>query len=96
MDSSVTNALARGGTCPNSVSRATTLRHVNFSAGPEIGACGCVGRYFLARLPPEVRSEGDALVGVLFGRNGGHQKISPKKVAGNKVFRRWFSLCEAS
>ena len=56
MDSLVTNALARGGACPNSVSRAATLQHVNFSAGSEIGECGCVGRYFLARLPPKVRS----------------------------------------
>ena len=30
-----------------------------------------VGRYFLARLPPEGRSEGGAHVGVLFDRNGG-------------------------
>ena len=39
-----------------------------------------VGRFFSTRLPLEGRSERGALVGVLVGRNGGRQKISPKKV----------------
>ena len=45
---------------------------MNFSVGPEIGACGRMGRYFPARLPSEGRSEGGAPVGVLFNLNGGH------------------------
>ena len=61
----------------------------------EIGVCGRVGRYFPARLPSEGRSEGGASVGVLFGRNGGRRKISPVKVVGGKVFRRWFGFCKA-
>ena len=44
---------------------------MNFRVGPKIGACGSEGRYFSARLPLEDRSEGGALVGVLFSRNGG-------------------------
>ena len=44
----------------------------------------------------EGRSEGGALVGVLFGRNGGHWNILPVKVAGGKVLRRLFGFCEAS
>ena len=60
---------------------------VNFSDGPEIGMCGRVGRYFSTRLPSEGRSEGGALVGVLFGRNGGRRKISSVKVSDGKVFR---------
>ena len=60
---------------------------MNFSDGSEISVCGRVGRYFSARLPSEVRSEGGALVGVLFGRNGGRRKISSVKVADGKVFR---------
>ena len=55
-----------------------------------------MGRYFPARVPSEGRSEGGAPDGVLFGRNGGRQKISPVKVAGSKVFRRWFGFFEAS
>ena len=50
--------------------------HVNFSARPEIGVCGSMGRYFLVRLPSEGRSEGGAPIGVLFGWNG-VGKISP-------------------
>ena len=60
-------------------------RRVNFSIGSEISTCGHVGRYFPARLPPEGRLEGGTPVGVLFGQNGGHRKISPVKVAGSKV-----------
>ena len=33
-----------------------------------------VEKYFLARLPPEGRSERDTLVGVLVGRNGDRRK----------------------
>ena len=44
---------------------------MNFSAGPEISACGMV---FSARLL-EGGSERGAPVGVLIGRNGGRQKI---------------------
>ena len=55
--------------------RVQTVSHapaidMNFSAGPEIDACGRVGRYFLARLPPEGRSEGGTPIGVLFVQNG--------------------------
>ena len=89
MGLSTVNAPTGGGACQNSVTRAATRRRVNFSAGPEIGVCGRVGRYFPTRLPPEGRSEGGALVGVLFGWNGGRRKISPIKVVGGKVFRRW-------
>ena len=80
----------------NSVSHAAMCRRVNFSPGPEIGACGRVGMYFSARLPPEGRSEGGASIGVLFDRNGGRRKISPVKFAGSKVFQRWFGFYEAS
>ena len=85
-----------GGACPNSVSRAATRRRVNFSVGLDIKVCGCVGRYFPARLPSEGRSEGGTHVGVLFGRNGVRRKISLIKVVDGKVFRRWFGFCEAS
>ena len=61
-------------------------RHANFSVGLEIGACGCVGMYFPARLTSEGRSEGGAPVGVFFSHNGGRQKISPVKVVDGKVF----------
>ena len=71
------------------------VQTVSHSVGSEIGACGCVGRYFSARLPLEGRSEGGAPIGVLFGRNGGGRKISLVKVASGKVFRRWFGFCEA-
>ena len=60
-----------------------------------MGACGRVRCYFPARISPEGRSEGDALVGVLFSRKGGRRKISPVKVAGGKVLRRWFGFREA-
>ena len=93
MGLSAADALARGGVCQNSVTRAGTHRHVNFSAGSEIGVCGHVGRYFPARLPPEGRSEGGAPVGVLFGQSGGRRKILLVKVAGGKMFRRWFDFC---
>ena len=43
-------------------------------------------RCFSTRFPPDGRSERDTPVGVLVGRNGGCQKISPEKVAGSKVF----------
>ena len=49
-------------------------------------------RCVLARFPLEGRSVRDAPVGVLVCRNRGHQKISPEKVVGNKVFRRWLWL----
>ena len=38
MGLSATDAPAEGGACKNSVTPASTRRHVNFSAGPEIGA----------------------------------------------------------
>ena len=88
MGLSAVDAPVGGGTCPYSVSRAATRWRVNFSPRLEIGACGHVGRYFSVRLPPNGRLEGGALVGVLFGRNGGRRKISPVKVSGSKVFRR--------
>ena len=47
---------------------------MNFSAEPEISACGHVGRYFPARLPSKGRLESDAPVGVLVGRNRGRRK----------------------
>ena len=53
MGLSVADALAGGGACTNSVSQLQT-------GGRR------VGRYFLARLPLEGRSEGGAPVGVLF------------------------------
>ena len=37
-------------------------------------------RCFSARFPSEDRSEGDAPIGVLVGRNGGRRKILSKKV----------------
>ena len=70
-DSSATNDAAGGGTWPNSISRAATRRRMNFSVELKIGTCQCVERCFLARLPPKCRSERDAPVGVLIGRNGG-------------------------
>ena len=39
MGLSVAGALSEGGACKNSVTRAATLRRVNFSVGSEIGAC---------------------------------------------------------
>ena len=51
-----------------------TRRRVNFSTGPEIGACGHVERYFPTRIPPEGRSDRGTLVGVLVSRNGGRWK----------------------
>ena len=39
MGLSATDAPTGGGACKNSVTRAATRRCVNFSAGPEIGAC---------------------------------------------------------
>ena len=71
MGLSAADAPVGGGACQNSVSRASMRRCVNFSARSEIVACGRLGRYFPVRLPPEGRSEGGALVGVLFGRNEG-------------------------
>ena len=61
-----------------------------------MGACGPVQCYFPARISPGGRSEGDAPVGVLFGRKGGRRKISSVKVAGGKVLQRWFDFREAS
>ena len=61
---------------------------MNFSTGPEIGACGRVGRYFPAKIPPEGRSERGARVGVFVDWNGGRRKISLKNVASGKVFQR--------
>ena len=55
-----------------------------------------VERCFPTRLPSECRSERDASVGVLVCWNGGCWKISPKKVAGSKVFRGGCGFCEAS
>ena len=95
MGLSAADAPAGGGVCKNSVTRAAMRRRVNFNAGPEIGVCECVWSYFQARLPPEGRSEGGAPVGVLFSRNGGRRKISPVKVVGDKVLRRWFGFREA-
>ena len=69
MGLSTADAPTGGGACQNSVTRAA-------STGLKIGACGRVGRYFPARLPPEGRSKRGAPIGVLFGRNGGHRKIS--------------------
>ena len=40
--------------------------------------CGCVGRYFPTRLPPEGRSKRGAHVGVLVGHNGGRRKKLPE------------------
>ena len=48
----------------------------------------CMGKYFLARLPPKGRSKRDASVGVLVSRNGGHRKILPEKVDGGRVFQQ--------
>ena len=96
MGLSAVEAPTGGGACKNSVTCAATRQRVDFSVGPEIGACECVCSCFPVRLPLEGRSEGVALVGVLFGRNGGHRKISLAKVASGKVLRRWFGLCEAS
>ena len=45
------------------------------------------GKVFFGEVPSEGKSEGGALVGVLFGRNGGRRKISSVKVADGKVFR---------
>ena len=39
MGLSVADAPAGGGACKNSVTRAAMCRHVNFSFGPEVGAC---------------------------------------------------------
>ena len=96
MGLSAADAIVGGGACQNSVTHAATRRCVNFSTGSEIGACGCVGRYFPARFPSKGRSEGEAPVGVLLGRNGGRRKISLVKFASGKVLRRWFGFCEAS
>ena len=74
MGLSTVDAPAGGGACQNSVTCAAMCRCVIFSSGPEIGACGHMGRYFPTRLPLEGRSEGGTLVGVLFGRNGGYRK----------------------
>ena len=95
MGLSAADAPAGGGACQNSLTRATTCRRVNLSSKLDIGACGRVGRYFPVRLPLEGRSEGGAPVDVFFSRNGGRRKISPVKVVGNKVFRRWFGFYEA-
>ena len=73
MGLSAADAPAGGGACQNSVSCASTRRCENFSAKPEISACGRVGRYFPTRLPPKGRSEVDAPVSVLFGWNGGRR-----------------------
>ena len=93
---SAEDAPARGDACKNSVTRTATSRRVNFSAGSEIGACEHMRSYFQARLPPKGRSERGTPVCELFDRNGGRWKISPIKVVGGKVLRRWFGLCEAS
>ena len=85
-----------GGACKNSVTSAATRQRVDFSTGPEIGACEPVCKCFPARHPPEGRSEGVALVGVIFGQNEGRRKNSPVKVVGDKVLHRWFGFCEAS
>ena len=55
-------------------------------AGSEIGACGCMGRYFPTRLPPEGRSKRGAPVGVLVSQNGGRRKVSLEKVVSGRVF----------
>ena len=47
-----------------------------------------VEKCFSARLPPKCRLERDVPVDVLVGLNEGRRKISPKKVAGDKVFQR--------
>ena len=47
-----------------------------------------MGRCFPERLPPEGRSQRGTPVGVLIDRNGRRRKISSKKVAGGRVFRR--------
>ena len=44
MGLSAANALAGGGACKNSVPCAATRWRVNFSAGPEIGACEVIFR----------------------------------------------------
>ena len=77
---------------PNSASSSATRRLVNFSARLKIGACGCMRRYFSARLPPEGRLE-RAPIGVLVGQNGGRRKILPKKVVNGRVFqwRLWIA-----
>ena len=96
MGLSAADAPAGGGACQNSLTHATTRRRVNLSSRLEIGVCGLMGRYFPTMLPLEGRSEGGAPVDVFFSRNGGRRKISPVKVVGDKVFRRWFGFYEAS
>ena len=64
--------------------------------GLKINACWSMERCFPTRLPPECRLEKDAPIGVLVGRNGGHQKISSKKVVGGRVFQGGGGFCEAS
>ena len=44
MGFSAADAPAGGGVCKNSVTHAAMRRHVNFSAGPEIGACEVIFR----------------------------------------------------
>ena len=86
MGLSAADAPAGGGMGQNNVTCAATRWRMNFSTEPKIDTCGLVGRYFLARLPPEGRSEGGTPIGVLFSQNGG-RKISLVKVVGDKVFR---------
>ena len=52
------------------------------------------GKVFSGEASTGSRLEGGTPIGVLFGRNGGW-KIPLVKVAGGKVFRRWFGFCEA-
>ena len=81
------DAAAGGGAWQNIASSTAMHWCVKFSAVPEIGACGHVGRYFPAKLPSEGRSKRGASVGVLIGWNGGRRKISSEKVSSGRVFR---------
>ena len=53
-----------------------------------VSACSC----FPTKLSSKGRSKGVALVGVLFGRNGGRRKISPVKFVSGKILQRWFGF----